>query len=106
MGNPTPSTYWSGKSLERRTAMKKLLVVAILAAAALTACGRGSTQTGVSPAASAGDPKQTRIHFTKNYEKGIGPNGQKYDTDCVGIVTTERIYGPKGQKIKWKISKN
>src|SRR5262245_27180629 len=100
-----PSTYWSGKSLERRTAMKKLLVVVILAAVAL-ACGGGSSKSssGVAPGAGAGAAKQTRIHFTKNYNKGTG-TGQ-YNTDCNGIVTTEQIKADHKEKINVKVTTN
>lgn len=82
--------------------MKKLLLVSLLAAATtVVACGRKSDE--VAPAAAAGDPKQTRIHFTNNYHKGTNPG--QYNTDCIGIVTTEQIKGDKNQKIMWKISR-
>src|SRR5215204_7678742 len=79
--------------------MKKLLFVGLLTAATpALACNRTSDQ--VARVAKAGDPKLTRIHFTKNYHKGTNPG--QYNTDCIGIVTTEQIYGDKQQKIKWK----
>ena len=83
--------------------MKKLLLVGLLAAAVTAlACTSGSNQ--VAPPAKTGSPKLTRIHFTKNYHKGTNPG--QYNTDCIGIVTTEQIYGDKNQKIQWKATLN
>ena len=79
--------------------MKKLLVAAILAAAAAAlACSGGSK----SASTAAGADKKTRIVFTKNYDKGTGPG--QYNTDCIGIVTSEQIFGDHKQKIKWTVS--
>jgi len=90
--------------------MKKLLLVSLLAAATtVLACNSSEKAApaaapadGIAPAAADGQPKQTRIHFTNNYHKGTNPG--QYDTNCIGIVTTEQIKADKKQKIMWKIS--
>jgi hypothetical protein len=85
--------------------MRKLLLAGVLAAAMTSvACGGSSTnEEAVAPAAAPGEAKQTRIHFTHNYRKGTNPG--QYNTDCIGIVTTEQIKGDKGQKIMWKVNR-
>ncbi len=90
--------------------MRKLVLIVVLAAATATvSCGGGSgssssNSSGVtnSPSASVAGQKQTRIHFTKNYRKGTGPG--QYNTDCIGIVTTEMIHAAKQDKIMWHIN--
>jgi len=83
--------------------MKKLLLVAILAAAATAlACSRGSNQQ--SPPAAANGHKRTAIHFTKNLDPGNG--AEQYPAACIGVVTTEQVYGDKGDMITWKVKKN
>ena len=90
--------------------MKKLLLVSLLAAATTVLACNSSEKAApaaapadsIAPAAADGQPKQTRIHFTNNYHKGTNPG--QYDTNCIGIVTTEQIKADKKQKIMWKIS--
>jgi len=87
--------------------MKKLLLVAILAAAATAAACNGSkesTPASSSPAASGGGNKKATIYFTKNLDQGTG-TGQ-YSAACIGIVSTEHIFGDKGKTITWKVKKN
>jgi hypothetical protein len=102
--------------------MKKLiLTAALVAAAAGLSCG-GDTPPENAPATTAPTPppapapapstasvagtKQAWIYFTKNHNKGMG---SPYNTDCVGIVGTERIGARMGTstqmatKIKWHI---
>jgi hypothetical protein len=109
--------------------MKMLVLIAALAAAALgLSCNRDSS-TENPPAAAAPTPppapappsaspagtKQAWIYFTKNHNKGMG---SPYNTDCVGIVGTERIGARAGKmatstspaepgtKIMWHIKMN
>ena len=101
--------------------MKKLLLVAILTAAAAAtalACGGGGSKEettpssgGATPApapglaaiAAAGFPKKTAIHFTR---KPAEDKSGDYDVPCIGVVTTERMYRDKGDKVSWKVKKN
>ena len=109
--------------------MKIVVLIAALAAA-LTglSCNRDTSPSESSPTATtpaptpAPDPgggvsapgtKQTRIYFTKNHNKGMG---SPYNTDCVGVVGTERIGAKTGKtttsppepgtKIIWHIKVN
>jgi hypothetical protein len=92
-------------------AMKKLILVMVVAAAAV-ACGDTSSEKAkpdtaapetAPPSAGVSPPKEkkTWIYFTKNHDKGTG-SGQ-YNVDCVGIVGTETIGTKKGDKVTWQI---
>ena len=88
--------------------MKKVFLIALLAAATtVVACGGAGSgdesATGDDDDAPAGT-KKTRIHFTKNHNRGTGPG--QYDTDCIGIVTTETLKADKGDKLRWVVKTN
>jgi len=89
--------------------MKKLLLGAILAATATAlACSDGSKETKQPSGGPTvvGGGKKTAIHFTKNLqlEPGYGP--PQYPAPCIGIVSTEHVFGDKADVITWKIKKN
>jgi hypothetical protein len=104
--------------------MKMLALIAALAAAtAGVSCGNESATEKPSAAAEPAPPpapsepttspagtKQTWIYFTKNHHKGTAPG--QYNTDCVGIVGTERIGArtgtttATGTKIMWHVKVN
>ena len=89
--------------------MKMLVLIAALAAAVPgLSCSRPSEEatppaaappetTPPAPSTTKSDPgtKQAWIYFTKNHNKGMG---SPYNTDCVGIVSTERIGARAGKK--------
>jgi hypothetical protein len=107
--------------------MKILVLIAALAAAAAgLSCRESATEppAATPPAATPpADPstasvagtKQAWIYFTKNHNKGMG---SPYNTDCVGIVGTERIGARMGKmatstsppepgtKIMWHVRMN
>jgi hypothetical protein len=93
--------------------MKIVVLIAALAAAVTgLSCNRDNSPSESSPAATTPAPtptptpdpggggvsapgtKQTRIYFTKNHNKGTG---SPYNTDCIGIVGTERIGAKTGK---------
>lgn len=108
--------------------MKKLVLIAALAAALTGLSCDKTTPSNNAPAVSAPAPapapppapgpapaspagtKQTWIYFTKNHHKGTAPG--QYNTDCVGIVATERIgartgnSSAMGTKIMWHVKVN
>ena len=98
--------------------MKKLVLIAALAAALTGLSCKTETPPEEPPAVapapappaagassvSAAGTKQAWIYFTKNHNKGTLPG--QYNTDCVGIVGTERIGTQKGYKIMWHVKKN
>ena len=89
--------------------MKMLVLIAALADAVPgLSCSRPSEEatppaaappetTPPAPSTTKSDPgtKQAWIYFTKNHNKGMG---SPYNTDCVGIVSTERIGARAGKK--------
>src|SRR5688572_21769993 len=90
--------------------MKMLVLIAALAAAVPgLSCNRPSEEPAPPAAAppetpapstsTKSDPgtKQAWIYFTKNHNKGMG---SPYNTDCVGIVSTERIGARMGDATK------
>jgi hypothetical protein len=104
--------------------MKKLILIAALAAAVPgLSCRESATEppaatppAATPPAASTASvagTKQAWIYFTKNHNKGTG---SPYNTDCVGIVGTERIGARMGNatatppqpgtKIMWHVRTN
>ncbi|MGH9236623.1 MAG: hypothetical protein ACRD3G_01170 [Vicinamibacterales bacterium] len=104
--------------------MKSLVLIAALAAAAAgVSCGGDSAKENPSAATEPAPPpapsgpttspagtKQTWIYFTKNHNKGTAPG--QYNTDCVGIIGTERIGArtgtttAMGTKIMWHVKVN
>src|SRR5688500_3559660 len=86
--------------------MKMLVLIAALAAAVPGLSCRPSEEAtppaattpppAPAPASTKSDPgtKQAWIYFTKNHNKGMG---SPYNTDCVGIVSTERIGARMGK---------
>lgn len=87
--------------------MKMLVLIAALAAAVPgLSCNRPSEETTPPAAAPTETPapstptksdpgtKQAWIYFTKNHNKGTG---SPYNTECVGIVGTERIGAQMGK---------
>jgi hypothetical protein len=86
--------------------MKMLVLIAALAAAVPGLSCRPSEEAtppaattpppAPAPASTKSDPgtKQAWIYFTKNHNKGTG---SPYNTDCVGIVSTERIGARMGK---------
>ena len=104
--------------------MKKLVLIAALAAALTGLSCEKTTPSDNAPAASAPTPppapgpapastpgtKQTWIYFTKNHNKGTAPG--QYNTDCVGTVATEQIgartgnSSAMGTKIMWHVKVN
>lgn len=92
--------------------MKKLLVLGMVlaAAAAAASCNlfsSGDKATPESAPSSAGlsppKEKKTWIYFTKNHGKDMG---SPYDTDCVGIVGTDRVGTQRGDKVTWQVRQN
>lgn len=94
--------------IERITVVRKLVLVAALAAAVTgLSCSRDTSNDSPAPAAAlATSPPNTRqawIYFTKNYHKGTG-NGQ-FSTDCIGTVSAEQIGARGGYKIIWHVTR-
>lgn len=85
--------------------MQKRVLIAVAAAAMATlsctgggGAGGGSTGSPAANAAPSANERHTRIHFTKNHRKGT-----PYNTDCIGIVTTETMGTQRGHKVFWHI---